>query len=439
MNHRFVTISANILLLFWLTASIVPPVFAQKSSQQSYLYASSKDMQWWKAARFGMFIHWGPVSLKGTEIGWSRGGERRGMNGTGEIPVEVYDNLYKEFNPVKFDADAWVKTAKDAGMKYIVFTTKHHDGFSMFDSGLADYKITNSPFKRDVVKELADACHRERIRLGFYYSPVDWHHPDYRTENHARYIQYLHGQLHELCSRYGQVDILWFDGLQINPMTGSGGEAVYDPAWAKDWDSENLFREIRTLQPHVIINNRCGLKGDFDTPEQHVGFFQTSRPWESCITICRQWAWKPNDTMKSLRECIRTLVMCAGGDGNLLLNVGPMPTGEIEPRQAVRLKEMGAWLKKYGRAIYRTRGGPFPPAEWGVSTRRGATAYIHILNWESDTILLPPLSCKLVSHTVLTGGKAIVKKTAGGIEISVPKEDRNDIDTIVELRFSRRL
>lgn len=439
MNYRYVSILAKVLVCFWLMISTFTQALAQKSEPQSFLQASSKDMLWWKNARFGLFIHWGPVSLKGTEISWSRGGERRGQGGTGEIPVEVYDNLYKEFNPVKFNAGEWVKIAKDAGMKYLVFTSKHHDGFSMFDSGLTDYKITNSPFKRDVVKELADACHRAGIRLGFYYSPVDWHHTDYRTENHARYIQYMHGQIRELCSRYGQVDILWFDGLQVHPMSGSGGETTYDPAWAKDWDSANLFREIRTLQPHIIINNRCGLKGDFDTPEQHIGFYQPDRSWESCITICKQWAWKPNDTMKSLKECIRTLVMCAGGDGNLLLNVGPMPDGEIEPRQVARLKEMGAWLKQYGRAIYSTRGGPFPPGEWGASTSRGATAYIHILNWKSDTVLLPPSSLKLVSHTVLTGGKAMVKQTAQGIEISVPAGERNEIDTIVELRFNRRL
>jgi len=151
----------------------------------------------------------------------------------------IYDNLYKQFNPVKFNADEWVQIAKDAGMKYLVFTSKHHDGFSMFDSELTDYKITNSPFKRDVVKELADACHKAGLKLGYYYSPVDWYHPDYRTENHARYIKFLHGQLREICSNYGQIDIIWFDGL--------GGSA-------KDWDSENLFKMIRRLQPDVIID-----------------------------------------------------------------------------------------------------------------------------------------------------------------------------------------
>jgi len=326
---------------------------------KDYLHAGEQDMQRWREMKFGLFIHWGPVSLKGTEIGWSRGGERRGRSGTGSIPAEEYDNLYKQFNPVKFNADEWIQVARDAGMKYLVFTSKHHDGFSMFDSKLTDYKITNSPFKRDVVKELADACHKAGLKLGFYYSPVDWYHPDYRTENHSRYIEFLHGQIRELCTNYGRLDILWFDGL--------GGSA-------KDWDSENLFRMIRRLQPHIIINNRAGLPADHDTPEQRIGKFQTDRPWETCMTICRQWAWKPNDQMKSLKQCIQTLVWVVGGDGNLLFNVGPMPDGRIEPRQVERLKEMGDWLKKYGHTIYGTRGGPFKNGTWGLARRYSYSA-----------------------------------------------------------------
>jgi len=377
-------------------------------------------LAWWRVARFGLFIHWGPVSLKGTEIGWSRGGERRGTGGTGTIPVEVYDNLYKQFNPVKFNAQEWVSIAKAAGMKYLVFTSKHHDGFSMFDSKLTDYKITNSPFKRDVVAELAKACHEGGIKLGFYYSPPDWYHPDYRTENHARYIKFLHGQLRELCSNYGRVDIIWFDGL--------GGKAV-------DWDSPNLFKMIRKLQPHVIINNRAGLPGDHDTPEQRVGRFQTDRPWESCITICRQWAWKPNDQMKSLKECIDILVRCVGGDGNLLLNVGPMPTGEIEPRQVARLKEIGAWLKRWGKTIYGTRGGPFRPGTWGASTYKGNKVYVHILHWPQETVTLPPIQKKIIATSVLTGGTGTVNQTDERIEISVPQTDHQELDTIVLLEL----
>ncbi len=396
--------------------------FAGSNAGQSadYLNASQQDVQAWREMRFGLFIHWGPVSLKGTEIGWSRGGERRGRKDTrtGEIPVEVYDNLYKQFNPVEFNADEWVRIAKEAGMKYLVFTSKHHDGFSMFDSKLTDYKITNSPFKRDVVKELADACHKAGLKLGYYYSPVDWYHPDYRTENHARYIKFMHGQLREICSNYGKIDIVWFDGL--------GGSA-------QDWDSENLIKMIRGLQPHVIINNRAGLPADHDTPEQRIGKFQNDRPWETCMTICRQWAWKPDDQMKSLEQCIQTLVRVVGGDGNFLFNVGPMPDGRIEPRQVERLKEMGAWLNKYGQSIYATRGGPFLPGPWGASTSQGSTIYVHVLNWPDENLRLPPIPRKIVASSVLAGGTVIVGQGDKGIEISVPKSDRNELDTIVRL------
>ena len=386
---------------------------------KDYLKAGERDLQRWREMKFGLFIHWGPVSLKGTEIGWSRGGERRGGSGTGSIPFEIYDNLYKQFNPVKFNARQWVQIAKDAGMKYLVFTSKHHDGFSMFDSKLTEYKIANSPFKRDVVKELAEACHKAGLKLGYYYSPVDWYHPDYRTEYHANYIKFLHGQLREICTNYGKIDIIWFDGL--------GGTA-------KDWDSENLFKIIRQLQPHVIINNRAGLPADHDTPEQRIGKFQNDRPWETCMTICRQWAWKPNDDMKSLKQCIQTLVRVVGGDGNLLFNVGPMPDGRIEPRQIERLQEMGDWLEEYGKTIYATRGGPFKTGPWGASTHWCNVIYVHILSWPGDTLRLPPIPKKITDSWVMTGGTATVKQSDEGIEIAVPEAHRQEIDTIVALR-----
>lgn len=393
---------------------------AEPKDSRAYLRASREDVQKWREMKFGLFIHWGPVSLKGTEIGWSRGGERRGRSGKGSIPAEIYDNLYRQFNPVEFNADEWVQVAKDAGMQYLVFTSKHHDGFSMFDSKLTDYKITNSPFKRDVVKELADACHKAGLKLGYYYSPVDWYHPDYRTENHSRYIEFMHGQLREICSNYGKIDIIWFDGL--------GGSA-------KDWDSENLFKMIRRLQPHVIINNRAGLPADHDTPEQRIGKFQNDRPWETCMTICRQWAWKPNDKMKSLKQCIHTLVRVVGGDGNLLFNVGPMPDGRIEPRQVKRLREMGEWLNKHGESIYSARGGPFMPGPWGASTHKGNTIYVHVLDWPGDTLTLPPIPKKIVTKSLLTGGTASVRQTEEAIEISVPEANRHDLDTIVVLQL----
>jgi len=385
-------------------------------------HASADDMAWWREARFGMFIHWGPVSIRGTEISWSRGGERPGVGGTGQIPLADYDTLYQRFDPKLFNADEWVALAKSAGMKYLVFTTKHHDGFSMFNSQYTDFKITNSPFGRDVVRELADACHRAGIRLGFYYSPADWHHPDFLTANHSRYVDYFHRQIRELMRNYGRVDILWFDGLSGN---------------AQDYGAEALFPVVRALQPHIIINNRCGLPADFDTPEQTIGTFQTTRPWESCITIGDQWAYRPNDNTKSLKQCIDTLVRCAGGDGNLLLNVGPTPLGQIEPGQADRLREIGAWLRKYGQTIYGTRGGPFRPGQWGAATCKGNTVYLHLLSPSAPRAELPPLAARVVSCRVVTGGAARFRQSDEGLVVQVRKQDMQDLDTIVALRLDR--
>jgi alpha-L-fucosidase len=381
-------------------------------------------LQWWREARFGLFVHWGPVSLKGTEIGWSRAGERRGYKwGPGkEVPVEVYDNLYKTFNPTGFDADQWVAMAKAAGMKYLVFTSRHHDGFSMFDTRADDYRITSpeSPYRRDVVKALADACHRAGLRFGLYYSQPNWRHPDAFTGRHAAYLAYLKTQVRELLTNYGRIDILWFDGL---------GKS------AADYDGEALNRLARELQPGIVINDRDGLPEDFDTPEQEVGTFRLDRPWESCITIGNQWAWKPDDQLKTLRECLETLIRCAGGDGNLLLNVGPMPDGRVEPRQVQRLQEVGAWLRQYGESIYGTRGGPWKPTASVSSTRRGNVVYLHVLRWDGDAITLSGLGRRIVKSGVLTGGTVDVRQVGNTLTVSVPAAGRQAVDTLVKLEL----
>jgi alpha-L-fucosidase len=408
------------LQMLALALAVAPhPAIAQEHVAAETRAQQDARMSWWREARFGMFVHWGPVSLKGTEIGWSRDPGPNGARG-GSIPAAEYDALYEQFNPTRFDARRWVAVAQSAGMKYVVFTTKHHDGFCEFDSALTDYKITSpkSPFHRDVVKELADACHAAGMRLGFYYSQPDEHHPDYRTQHHARYVEYLHGQVAELLTNYGRVDVLWFDGL--------GGSA-------EDWRADELFPRMRKLQPGLIVNDRCGLPADFDTPEQTIGRFQNTRAWETCMTICNQWAWKPGDEMKSLEQCIRTLVRCAGGDGNLLFNVGPMPSGEIEPRQVARLEEMGEWLAKFGASIYGTRGGPIRPGAWGCTTSKGNTLYVHVFEWSGEGLRLPALDRKVLSATLLTGGFAGLHQDESGIELRVAAPDRRPIDTIVAL------
>jgi alpha-L-fucosidase len=382
----------------------------------------AQHMEWWGQARFGLFIHWGPVSLKGTEIGWSRGGDRRGYGSRGnEVPVEVYDNLYRQFNPTNFNAREWVAIAQAAGMKYLVFTSRHHDGFSMFDTQASDYKITaaDSPFRRDVVKELADACHAAGLRFGLYYSPPDWHHPDaFTPDRHARFQAYLKQQVTELCSNYGRLDILWFDGL---------GKSN------KDYDGDSLVRILRTRQPGIVINDRVGLPADHDTPEQRIGKYQDNRPWETCMTICQQWAWKPNDTMKSLPQCIQTLALCAAGDGNLLFNVGPMPDGRIEPRQVARLKEMGAWLGRYGESIYGTRGGPWKPTRAFASTRKDHTVFLHVFRADTGRVELPALSRQIRSASRLGGGPVKYTQADGKLILTLDPAALDPGDTVVRL------
>jgi alpha-L-fucosidase len=401
-------------------------------------------MKWWVDARFGMFIHWGPVSLKGTEIGWSRGKE---------VPVNVYDNLYKEFNPTKFNAEEYVRLAKAAGMKYIVLTAKHHDGFSMFATRYSDYNIMNTPFKRDITKELAEECRRQGIVFCTYYSIIDWHHPDYlprgpggavggrpaEAADYELYFAFMKNQLRELVENYGPLGVLWFDG-------------DWDPTWthARAMEVSNL---VRSIQPSIILNNRVdkgrqGMDGfndpatpnvgDFETPEQKAGKFLADphRYWESCVTIGTQWAWKPNDQLKSSREIIQLLVRNAGMDGNFLLNVGPMPTGEIEPRQASLLREVGRWMGAYGESIYGTRGGPFQPAQWGVTTHKDDTIYLHVLNWQQGSVLrLPGIGKKIISSRMLTGGSARVTQKADAIAINLPPQGRREIDTVIALKL----
>lgn len=394
------------------------------SATGQYEPINEKKLEWWQDARFGMFIHWGPVSLKGTEIGWSRGKE---------IPVDEYDQLYKKFDAVNFNADEWVSVAKAAGMKYIILTTKHHDGFCLWNTRQTDYNVMNSPLNRDVVKELAEACKKQDIAFGTYYSTCDWHHPDFPltspggkverdSSNLEAYTTYLKRQVGELLLNYGPLLTLWFDVPQ--KFNEESGQKIIDYA--------------RTIQPDIIINNRTGAPGDFDTPEQRVGGFQDNRPWETCMTIGDQWAWKPNERVKSLEQCLHSLIRSAGGNGNLLFNVGPRSDGRIEPLQVERLKEMGAWLNDYGTAIYGTRGGPFKPSDWGVSTRKGNKVYIHILNWSESNheIILPDLGMEIIKCTIL-GGKALkYRKVNNEIFIKLEEGFIRPIDTIIEIEFA---
>jgi len=392
----------------------------------------SDRLAWWREGRFGLFIHWGPVSLKGTEISWSRANSNPLCPNKGEIPVEVYDNLYKSFNPTLFDADQWAAVAKSAGMRYVVLTAKHCDGFCLWPTETIDYHIGRTPFRRNVCGELAEAVRQAGLRIGWYYSPMDWRDPDCRTARNEAYVKRMQGQVRELLTRHGRIDLLWFDW--------DGGTIP--------WDQETTYRLVRAAQPAIIINNRLdcsfgGLSADRDigpnadylTPEQVVGAYDDKRPWETCMTLGTQWSWKPDDRIKSVDEVIRILAGCAGGDGNLLLNVGPTPDGRIEPRQADVLRGVGAWLEKHGESIYRTRGGPFKPGRYGASTRRGRQIYLHVFEWPGPSLNLPPIPAKVVGGRALAGGKVTIRQTGAGIEVFAPGSARLAADTVIVLEL----
>jgi alpha-L-fucosidase len=434
---RWLSLPLAALILSASAGQPCPPASAQAAPLPPT--ALTDALARWQDMRFGMFVHWGPVSLTGREIGWSRGAP---------TPIDEYDRLYERFNPTGFDADEWVRVAKTAGMKYLVFTTKHHDGFSMWSTRESPYSIMRSPFRRDVVRELADACRRGGLMFGAYYSILDWYHPDYplgspagKTKKPApdmdRYATFLKNQVAELVRGYGPLGILWFDGEWEEPWTDARGS--------------DLYAFLRRLQPSLIINNRVAkarkgmegtsapqqFAGDYDTPEQRIGGFSMDRPWETCMTICQQWAWKPDDRMKSFDEAIRTLVATAGGNGNLLFNVGPMPDGRIEPRQVARLAEMGAWLGRNGEAIYGTRGGPFMPGAWGASTRRGNRVYVHAFAWNDDTLRLPALPARVVSARRLAGGPVEMAQDGSGITLRIPQGQQDPVDTLIVLELDR--
>lgn len=377
-----------------------------------------------------MFVHWGPVSLTGQEIGWSRGKQ---------TPIEEYDALYKRFNPTNYVAAEWVAAAKAAGMRYLILTTKHHDGFCLWDTKQGEYNIMRSPFGRDVVAELAAACRDGGIRFGTYHSVCDWWHPDFplgspggKTQKPnpdlGRYVNYLRAQVTELVKGYGPLLTMWFDVPQV-----VGPEYGYE-----------TVRMLRALQPDIVINNRAHSRGsgppvgDYDTPEQRIGAFQIDRPWETCMTICHQWSWRPDDKMKSLKECIHALARTAGGDGNFLFNVGPMPDGRIEPRQVERLKEMGDWLAPRAECIYATRGGPYKPGPWGACTRKGNRLFVHVLNWpDAGELILPSLPAKILSAKLQTGGAAETRLDSTGLRVAVSEAMRDPIDTVVTIELDK--
>ena len=342
------------------------PAATESQKAINYYNAPPEAVEAWRQWKFGMHVQWNMSSLKGGEIGWSRGGPRHGgWPGGGEVPAEVYDNLYKEFNAEKFNARELCEILKDAGMRFTTFCNKHHDGFCMWDTKLSDYKITNPlcPVGRDLTREWVEACRAKGLKYALYVSQPDWHHPDaFRNpEAHARFIKTLHGWVRELCTNYGTVDAIEFDGL--------GGVA-------RNWDSQNLFKMIRQLQPNTIINSRCGaydvegwpihgwlppggvanvrgFPGDFDTPEQQLNRMQTDRPWETCCPIqYGQWSWSPTARNRSYQEILQMLVNVVG-QGRQLDDLRRHPARrQYGACTRAILGQCGRWLRKYGESIY---------------------------------------------------------------------------------------
>jgi alpha-L-fucosidase len=387
-----------------------------------------------------MFIHWGLYAIPAGE--WKDYKDHgEWIRTTAQIPLQTYAQFTQEFNPIHFDADEWCRIAKDAGMTYIVITTKHHDGFALFDSDVSTFDVMSTPLARDIMDELASACRRHGLRMCWYHSIMDWNHPDYLPRrgweaasrpvgdaDFDRFVTYLHAQVTELLTKYGDIGVMWFDG-------------EWESTWTHDLGTE-LYALCRTLQPDVIVNNRVdvgrqgmeglspeGFAGDFGTPEQQIP--ATGLPgvdWETCMTMNRHWGWNRHDTQwKSTTELIRNLVDIASKGGNFLLNVGPRADGTFPPRAVQRLSEIGQWMRVHSESIIATDASPFASLSFGRATVRHngdtSTLYLHVFEWPADGMLeVPGLASPVSSARLLSDRDAVlpVQKYPRGVRVALP-------------------
>jgi alpha-L-fucosidase len=413
-------------------------VAAQQKTTITDTYAAAR-IAWWRDAKFGLFMHWGVYSIlgRGEWVQWNE-----------QIPVDEYAKLADQFHPDKFDPDAWAAVAKDAGMRYTVLTSRHHDGFALFDDPGSSFTAMKSAAHRDFVADYVQAVRKAGLHVGLYYSPLDWRFPgfffpDIYRPNALDLREQYHRQLNELASHYGKIDILWFDGggehwLGFGGIEFKGGwhtrpkDQSYSGSFS--WQDDQAVGNLRKLQPSIILNDRTDAPADFLSREGDgkLGDFDNQHPWELCTTLAGAWGYRPNAKIKSRDEVIRLLVSAVGRDGNLLLNVGPRPDGQIEPAQAQRLHEVGDWLKQYGQSIYATRGGPYLPGDYGVSTYHESTIYLHILNPTRESLSLPPLPDKIMNCSNMTGGSAHCKQDSAHLEITFTKATESP-DTIITL------
>ncbi|MBI5284274.1 MAG: alpha-L-fucosidase [Chloroflexi bacterium] len=348
---------------------------------------------WFDTARFGMFVHWGHSSQRGCELSWPLVGGTAALPLCGDIPVAEYHSTAATFDPQGYDPRAWAAMAKRLGMQYAVFTAKHHDGYAMYHTKHSDFSVEHSPFRRDILREFADAMRAEGIRIGVYFSLIDWHHADYPAfteadkpyafgkwrqpspEQWARFSEFMFAQVRELLTDYGKIDVIWFDG-----------------GWERSiaqWRSKELQEMIRALQPEILINDRLPGCGDYETPEQFVPPLPPARAWETCMTINESWGYNPSDTrFKPARQLIHTLCEVAARGGNFLLNVGPRGDGTLPVELTERLGVIERWMSRHGESIVGTVPALEPWQFYGPSTRRGDRLYLHLLMrpYESVTV-----------------------------------------------------
>jgi alpha-L-fucosidase len=400
--------------------------------------ANIKAREWFQNARFGMFIHWGVYSVLG-DGEWV-------MNNR-KITVAEYEKLPPQFNPTEYNAAEWVALAKAAGMKYITITSKHHDGFAMFGTKQTQWNIVDAtPYKKDVLKALADECHRQGIKLFFYHSELDWHSADYyprgRTGQTAgrpesgdfnHYLEFMDSQLRELLTGYGEIGGIWFDGWWDKPDA--------------DWHLGRTYSLIHSLQPTALIGNnhhRLPFPGeDFqmfekDLPGQKTADFNTTSevgklPLETCDTINNAWGYNKDDKhFKSTARLIQYLARAAGYNANFLLNIGPMPNGKIQPEFIERLQGVGRWVERNGESIYGTRGGPLPPTSWGATTQRPGKIYVHVMEYAGDLLALSKLPPVKSAKVLTSGAEVNVTQIQGGIVLHLP-QTRDEADTVLVL------
>ncbi|MDO8587148.1 MAG: alpha-L-fucosidase [Armatimonadota bacterium] len=396
----------------------------------SQIPSYEERMKWFHEARFGMFIHWGLYAIP------SRG---EWVMYQEQIPVSEYAELAKQFNPSRFDANSWVALAKEAGMKYMVLTTRHHDGFCLFDSQVSDYTAPKTAAKRDFVREYVEAARAGGMKVGFYYSWLDWRFPGYfdhkgKPDSAKAMVRQAHDQVQELMTSYGKIDVLWYDGQWVPNLEAD--------KWAEFWGAQEMNAKVRELQPHILINNRSGLAEDLDTPEQHVTASEAGRGWESCMTMGDSCGWgyiANNPNFKTVPQLIQNLVTAAAGAGNYLLNCGPKSDGTIREEEQSRLKAIGEWMKKNGESIYGSERCPFGAGIIGTATAKGNNAYLHIFRWPiQGEACVVNIKNEIKSATILQTGRKVEVARASNNRVylkGIPVEPPHPYDTVIKLEL----